>query len=103
MNSSTIKSAVANPNPWEEVRRFNDGDIACVVMRQDPSIASHLPRYSYRFGRANGEHISPHIPIFARPNGKHIAVTFPGKRIEELIGEAELWIASELDRYNATR
>jgi hypothetical protein len=93
-------SSTTNPNQWEERKRFSDGDIALVVMRQEPPPGTnHLPRFSYRIGRANGEHISPHIPVFARPDGKKVNITFPSPRIDKLIRDAEEWIREELLRF----
>jgi hypothetical protein len=97
-NSATIRSAAlpVTPQAWEVVNRFNDGDISILVMRQEAAHASHLPRFSFRIGRANGEHISPHIPVFAKLVSSRIESTFPVGRIIALMGQAETWIQSQL-------
>lgn len=85
-----------NTNPWVEVRRFDDGDLTLVVMKQTPMNRNHLPRFSFHVGRANGDHVSPHIPVFARLSNDALSVNYPNKRIEELMGEAREFIDKEL-------
>lgn len=96
MNNSN-SYGTPNSNPWLEAKRFNDGEIALVVMRQSPLFSRHLPRFSYHVGRANGEHISPHIPMFTKVTPQGININFPSKRILDLLYEAEAWVQNELE------
>src|ERR1700679_2128641 len=92
----SVAREASNTKPWETVRKFNDGELAIFVMKQESITEGFLPRYSYRIGRTNGDVLTPHIPVYAKGNKRGVEVTYPSNRLKELMFEAEEWIDKEL-------